>query len=173
MLPFHQCQIGEPDDGSRVELTNIGLLPRLDDGLSALLARLSDRVLVRETTILVTGEFGRTRKINTRGGRDHWSLPGDDCPLLRAEAARQLHLYRASSRLMMFRVRDLCLLSGLPFSKTNQQLPVPSRETVVERLQQAAALVNRVRFIGADWSVGIANWVPLQTLLIDDQRTLG
>jgi uncharacterized protein (DUF1501 family) len=51
------------------------ILPDLDTGLSALLGGLSQKGLLDSTTIFVTGEFGRTPKINTRdaeGGRDHY-----------------------------------------------------------------------------------------------------
>jgi hypothetical protein len=48
------------------------LLPPLDQGLSALLTSLSQRGLLDSTTVFVTGEFGRTPKINERAGRDHW-----------------------------------------------------------------------------------------------------
>jgi hypothetical protein len=51
------------------------LLPRLDTGLSALLSGLSEKGLLDTTTVFVTGEFGRTPKINSRdaeGGRDHY-----------------------------------------------------------------------------------------------------
>src|SRR5262245_10286091 len=51
------------------------LLPDLDTGLSALLTGLSEKGLLDTTTVFVTGEFGRTPKINTRnaeGGRDHY-----------------------------------------------------------------------------------------------------
>lgn len=44
----------------------------LDPALSALLAELAERDLLRSTVVLVTGEFGRTPKINVAGGRDHW-----------------------------------------------------------------------------------------------------
>jgi hypothetical protein len=47
-------------------------LESLDRGLSALLADLDDRGLLSSTLVLVLGEFGRTPKINARGGRDHW-----------------------------------------------------------------------------------------------------
>lgn len=50
-------------------------LPELDTGLSALLSGLSEKGLLDSTTVFVTGEFGRTPKINTRdaeGGRDHY-----------------------------------------------------------------------------------------------------
>jgi hypothetical protein len=48
------------------------LLPQLDQGLSALLVSLDERGLLDSTTVFVTGEFGRTPKINERAGRDHW-----------------------------------------------------------------------------------------------------
>jgi hypothetical protein len=50
-----------------------GLLPRLDDGLSALLELLHERGLLDTTSVMVTGEFGRTPKINKTAGRDHWA----------------------------------------------------------------------------------------------------
>lgn len=48
------------------------LLPSLDRGLSALLKDLQDRRMLDETLVVVMGEFGRTPKVNTNGGRDHW-----------------------------------------------------------------------------------------------------
>lgn len=50
-------------------------LPKLDAGLSGLLSGLEQRGLLGSTAIYVTGEFGRTPKINSRsaeGGRDHY-----------------------------------------------------------------------------------------------------
>lgn len=47
-------------------------LPSLDRALSALIQDLTDRRLLDETLVLVMGEFGRTPKINSQGGRDHW-----------------------------------------------------------------------------------------------------
>ncbi len=51
------------------------LLPELDAGLSGLFNGLSQRGLLDSTSVMVTGEFGRTPKINARsaeGGRDHY-----------------------------------------------------------------------------------------------------
>jgi uncharacterized protein (DUF1501 family) len=48
------------------------LLPWLDAGLSTLLRDLADRGLLETTLVLVTGEFGRTPRINKDAGRDHW-----------------------------------------------------------------------------------------------------
>jgi hypothetical protein len=50
-------------------------LPKLDAGLSGLLTGLEQRGLLDSTAVMVTGEFGRTPKINSRsaeGGRDHY-----------------------------------------------------------------------------------------------------
>ena len=51
----------------------MGLLPQLDSGLSALLARLDAKGLLASTAVFVTGEFGRTPKVNKTAGRDHWA----------------------------------------------------------------------------------------------------
>jgi hypothetical protein len=48
------------------------LLPYLDQGLSALMDDLADRGRFDETLIACFGEFGRTPKINSNAGRDHW-----------------------------------------------------------------------------------------------------
>lgn len=45
----------------------------LDDGLAALFSGLAERGLLESTAVMVTGEFGRTPKINVRAGRDHWA----------------------------------------------------------------------------------------------------
>ncbi len=47
-------------------------LPTLDRALSALIEDLSERGMLDETLVVVMGEFGRTPKVNTSGGRDHW-----------------------------------------------------------------------------------------------------
>ncbi|HEY8504888.1 MAG TPA: DUF1501 domain-containing protein [Gemmataceae bacterium] len=49
------------------------LLPQFDQGLSALLQTLGERGLLASTAVLVTGEFGRTPKVNGNAGRDHWA----------------------------------------------------------------------------------------------------
>ena len=47
-------------------------LPALDVGLSALLDDLDRFGLLDNTLVLMSGEFGRTPRINKGGGRDHW-----------------------------------------------------------------------------------------------------
>ena len=51
------------------------LLPTLDTGLAALFTGLAQKGLLDSTVVYVTGEFGRTPKLNNRstpGGRDHY-----------------------------------------------------------------------------------------------------
>jgi hypothetical protein len=48
------------------------LFPYFDRSVSALLDDLKESGLLDETLVIVTGEFGRTPKINKDAGRDHW-----------------------------------------------------------------------------------------------------
>lgn len=48
------------------------LLPSFDQGFSGFLSTLKDKGLLQSTAVLVTGEFGRTPKVNGTAGRDHW-----------------------------------------------------------------------------------------------------
>jgi hypothetical protein len=50
-----------------------GLLPPVDQALSALIGDLADRGLLGSTLVYCAGEFGRTPRVNGQGGRDHWS----------------------------------------------------------------------------------------------------
>ena len=46
--------------------------PMYDRGYSALIEDLDDRGLLDDTLVSTMSEFGRTPKVNTAGGRDHW-----------------------------------------------------------------------------------------------------
>jgi uncharacterized protein (DUF1501 family) len=48
------------------------LLPALDSGVSTLFRDLADRGRLQNTLVVVTGEFGRTPRVNRNAGRDHW-----------------------------------------------------------------------------------------------------
>lgn len=52
------------------------LLPFLDRALSALLDDLDGRGMLRSTLVVVTGDMGRTPKVNGKAGRDHWPQCG-------------------------------------------------------------------------------------------------
>ena len=49
-----------------------GLISPCDPAVATLIADLKDRGLLEKTLIVWVGEFGRTPRINPRGGRDHW-----------------------------------------------------------------------------------------------------
>jgi hypothetical protein len=48
------------------------LLPALDAAVSTLFRDLADRGMLSSTLVVITGEFGRTPRINRNAGRDHW-----------------------------------------------------------------------------------------------------
>lgn len=53
--------------------TGMEMLGRpVDQALSVFLEDLADRGLSDRVLVILTGDFGRTPKVNTRGGRDHW-----------------------------------------------------------------------------------------------------
>ena len=47
-------------------------MPAFDHGFAALITDLKRRGMLENTLVLVTSEFGRTPRINSGGGRDHW-----------------------------------------------------------------------------------------------------
>jgi hypothetical protein len=49
-------------------------LPNLDMTYSALMEDLEQRGLLDETLVVMMGEMGRTPRINSNGGRDHWTF---------------------------------------------------------------------------------------------------
>ena len=44
----------------------------MDKAVSAFLTDIKDRGLSEKVLLIITGDFGRTPKVNKRGGRDHW-----------------------------------------------------------------------------------------------------
>jgi uncharacterized protein (DUF1501 family) len=52
------------------------MLPPLDQSLSALIEDLYQRGLDKDVAVIVWGEFGRTPKVNSGSGRDHWPQAG-------------------------------------------------------------------------------------------------
>lgn len=75
-VPFVTLSVGGWDTHrENFERLKDRLLPPFDSGLSALLSGLHAKGLLDSTAVFVTGEFGRTPKINNRspnGGRDHY-----------------------------------------------------------------------------------------------------
>jgi uncharacterized protein (DUF1501 family) len=52
------------------------MLPRLDQGIHALVTDLHERGLDKDVAVVMWGEFGRTPRINGGAGRDHWAPAG-------------------------------------------------------------------------------------------------
>jgi uncharacterized protein (DUF1501 family) len=76
----------------------------MDQGLSALITDLADRGLLESTLVISVGEFGRTPKINSNGGRDHW--PDVFSALLAGGGAPGGTVIGASDRIAAYPARD-------------------------------------------------------------------
>ena len=59
--------------GDNFNVLKNDLLPALDGAMSTLFRDLSERGMLDNTLVLVTGEFGRTPKVDQSAGRGHWS----------------------------------------------------------------------------------------------------
>jgi len=71
-VPNDVCGIDGQTTG-RQQLTHTYCTPSFDRSFSALLEELEERGLLAETLVSVSGEFGRTPRINGTAGRDHWA----------------------------------------------------------------------------------------------------
>ncbi len=47
--------------------------PQVDNAVAAFLEDTADRGLDQDILLVITGEFGRTPRINSSAGRDHWA----------------------------------------------------------------------------------------------------
>jgi hypothetical protein len=72
------------------------LLPPFDRAMTALLDDLGDRSLLDETLVVWLGEFGRTPRINSNAGRDHWGYC--QSVLLAGAGVRGGQVYGSSDR---------------------------------------------------------------------------
>ncbi len=70
---FVTLTYGSWDNHVRITGSMRSQMPAFDQAYAALLGDLDERGLLDETIVMVSSEFGRTPKINTDAGRDHWS----------------------------------------------------------------------------------------------------
>ena len=70
------------------------LMPPADLAVSSLLSDLSSRGMLDDTLLVCMGEFGRSPKINGKGGRDHW--PGVQSIMLAGAGIRGGSVYGAT-----------------------------------------------------------------------------
>jgi hypothetical protein len=73
-VPFVEVYLANWDSHSGdVAARTRTLMSQVDAGMSALVRDLADRGLLDTTLVIWMGEFGRTPRINTTGGRDHYA----------------------------------------------------------------------------------------------------
>jgi len=73
-VPFVEVYLANWDSHFRdVAAQTRTLMSQVDAGLSALVRDLANRGLLDTTLMIWMGEFGRTPRINTAGGRDHYA----------------------------------------------------------------------------------------------------
>lgn len=72
-------------------------LAKFDQGITALVQDLHDRGLQNDVSVVAWGEFGRTPRINSSAGRDHW--PQVSCALLAGGGMRTGQVIGSTNRL--------------------------------------------------------------------------
>lgn len=72
-VPFVTLYDGGWDHHSTIFQSLKTKLPPVEAAVAALITDLEQRGMLDDTLVVVLGEFGRTPKVNSRGGRDHWS----------------------------------------------------------------------------------------------------
>lgn len=71
-VPVVELILGGWDNHTNLDTTLPKVTAQLDAGMSALIQDLKDRKRLDSTLVVWMGEFGRTPRINTNSGRDHW-----------------------------------------------------------------------------------------------------
>ncbi|MCO6455456.1 MAG: DUF1501 domain-containing protein [Pirellulaceae bacterium] len=87
MMSFRHRPDGVPAGSTWESYDGPGNLPQLDMSLSSLLDDLDQRGMLDTTLVVAIGEFGRTPKINSTAGRDHY--PNAGCALLAGAGVRR------------------------------------------------------------------------------------
>ena len=72
-VPFVEVDLGGWDMHNQVFNALKTRLPVLDLAINGLVTDLEQRGMLKDTTIVWMGEFGRTPRINQDSGRDHWA----------------------------------------------------------------------------------------------------
>ena len=106
-------------------------MPLLDQGVSALVQDLSDRGLDRDVSVVVWGEFGRTPKINSSAGRDHW--PQVSCALLAGGGMRTGQVIGSTNRLGEY-AQDRPVTFGEVLATLYHNMGIDVRSTTVRDL---------------------------------------
>ena len=70
---FVSVDYGGWDNHKSIRDAYIDKGPALDHAIAGLISDLDQRGMLDETLVMVTTEFGRTPRVNTANGRDHWA----------------------------------------------------------------------------------------------------
>jgi len=124
-------------------------LPKLDQGMSSLLADLAERGMDKDVTVVMWGEFGRTPRVNGGAGRDHWSrvamcfLAGGGMRLGQAIGTSTAYAEEAKDRPVHLQEVFATLYHNLGIDVARQQLidPAGRPQYLVEGHKPIAELV--------------------------------
>lgn len=72
-VPFVTLYHGGWDHHSDIFSSFKSKVPPFEATIAALIEDLKEQGMLERTMVIALGEFGRTPKVNSRGGRDHWS----------------------------------------------------------------------------------------------------
>jgi Protein of unknown function (DUF1501) len=110
-----------------IEYLSKKYLPVFDHALSVFLQDLDERGLLETTTVIVFGEFGRTPRINAKGGRDHW--PGTQSVLIAGGGIQGGHIIGETDR-----------IGGVPIER-----PVHVQEVFASLYHNLGIEINQVK----------------------------
>ena len=115
-------------------------LPEMDQGISALVEDLDSRGMLDDVLILVSGEFGRTPRVNGGAGRDHWPRVG--CAMLAGGGLRTGQAIGTTNRLGEY-AQDRPVHFQEVFATLYHQLGIdPRRTTLIDANGRPQYLVD-------------------------------
>lgn len=105
-VPFVTLYHGGWDHHTDIFKSFESKMPPFEATIAALIEDLKQRGRLERTLVIALGEFGRTPKVNSRGGRDHWSnamsvaFAGGGTPGGQVIGATDRHGYAAVERIL-------------------------------------------------------------------------
>jgi hypothetical protein len=124
-------------------------LPLWDQGVSALIEDLNERGMADDVSVVMWGEFGRTPKINAKGGRDHWPAVGGG---LLAGGGMKMGQVIGSTDRLGGEPKDRPVHFGEVVSTLYHNLGINPNNTTINDLQ------NRPRYL-------VDKWQPMKELV--------
>ena len=122
------------------------LLPFLDRAVTSLLEDLAERGLLKRTLVVVTGDMGRTPRVNGKAGRDHWPQCG--FALLAGGGVKEGIVYGRSDRIGAYPTEHPVSPGDL-VATIYQQLGVEPETTVPDQFGRPMTITHGGQPIGA------------------------